>query len=116
MLASVAYQEGSAIATAVVRQMHNLVTYGPWDLDAASAMSQYGYDETKWAEGQGVLAELVSSDSPARATMAAAAAWYEEAAKAARRALAGQPWVLAKLGLAASGSESAVACTSCLLE
>ncbi|MFN2184886.1 MAG: hypothetical protein ACK2UU_12885 [Anaerolineae bacterium] len=104
MLAPVVYQEGSAIANAVARQMHNLVTYGPWDLDAASAMSQYGYDEAKWAEGQGVLAELVSSDNPARVTMAAAA-WYEEAAKAARRALAGQPWVLAKLGLAASGSE-----------
>lgn len=104
MLAPVVYQEGNTIANAVVRQMHNLVTYGPWDLDAASAMSQYGYDEVKWAEGQGVFAELVSSDNPARATLAAAA-WYEEAAKAARRALAGQPWVLAKLGLAASGSE-----------
>jgi hypothetical protein len=93
------------MATAVVRQMHNLVTYGPWDLDAASAMSRYGYDEAKWAEGQGVLAELVSADRPERATMAAAQAWYAEAVSAAQRALAGQPQVLARLGVAASRSE-----------
>jgi hypothetical protein len=105
MVEQFVYHEGSAMASAVVRQMHNLVTYGPWDLDVASAMSQYGYDEVKWAEGQGVLAELVSSDSPARATMAAALAWYEEAARVAQRALAGQPQVLAKLGFAAECSE-----------
>jgi hypothetical protein len=105
MLAQVAYQQGGVMASAVVRKMHNLVTYGPGDLDAAFAMSQYGYDEVKWAEGQGVLAELVSSENPARSTMATALAWYEEAAGAARRALAGQPQVLAKLGLAAIGSE-----------
>jgi hypothetical protein len=93
------------MATAVVRQMHNLVTYGPWDLDAASAMSRYGYDETKWAEGQGVLAELVSSERPERATMAAALAWYEEAADTAQRALASQPQVLARLGVAGAGSD-----------
>jgi hypothetical protein len=93
------------MANAVVRQMHNLVTYGPWDLDVAFAMSRYGYDEVKWAEGQGVLAELVSSDSPAQDTMAAALTWYEEAAGAARRALASQPQVLARLGLAAMPSE-----------
>jgi hypothetical protein len=105
MLAQFVGLEGSAMASAVVRQMHNLVTYGPGDLDAAFAMSQYGYDEVKWAEGQGVLAELVSSESPARATTQAALAWYQDAADAARRALAGQPRVLAKLGLAAMGSE-----------
>jgi hypothetical protein len=93
------------MATAVVRQMHNLVTYGPWDLDAASAMSPYGYDEAKWAEGQGVLAELVNAERPARATLAAAQAWYAEAAGAAQRALAGQPQVLARLGVVASRSE-----------
>ena len=105
MLGQVVYHEGSSMATAVVQQMHNLVTYGPWDLDAASAMSRYGYDEAKWAEGQGVLAELVSAERPARATMAAAKAWYEEAARAAQRALAGQPQVLARLGVAAGCSE-----------
>ena len=105
MFEQVVYHEGSGRPGAVVRQMHNLVTYGPWDLDAASAMSRYGYDEVKWAEGQGVLAELVSSDRPARATMAAALSWYEEAAGAARRALAGQPQVLARLGLVAMHSE-----------
>ena len=102
MLGQVVYHEGSGMATAVVRQMHNLVTYGPWDLDAACAMSRYGYDEVKWAEGQGVLAELVSSERPERDTMAAALAWYEEAADTAQRALAGQPQVLARLGVAAA--------------
>ena len=105
MLGMVAYHEGSPMASAIARQMHNLVTYGPWDLDIASAMSQYGYDEAKWAEGQGVLAELVSAESPGRAAMAAAMNWYEDAACAARRALAGQPQVLARLGLAGMGSE-----------
>lgn len=105
MLGPVVYYEGSAMAYAVVRQMHNLVTRGPWDLDVAAAMSQVGYDEVKWAEGQGVLADLVSTEGPARDTMAAAVAWYEEAAGAARRALAGQPQVLARLGLAVTGSE-----------
>ena len=104
MLGAVVCHEGSAVASAVVRQMHNLVTCGPWDLDVAFAMSRYGYDEVKWAEGQEVVAELVSSDSPARGTMAAAMTWYEEAAGAARRALAGQPQVLARLGLAAACS------------
>ncbi len=105
MLGLVVYHEGSPLASAVVRQMHNLVTRGPWDLDAACAMSQYGYDEVKWAEGQGVLAELVNAESPERAEVAAAVAWYEEAAAAARRALEGQPQVLARLGLAAMGSD-----------
>ena len=105
MFGQIVYHEGSAMASAVVRQMHSLVTYGPRDLDAASAMSRYGYDEVKWAEGQGVLAELVSSERPARATMAAALSWYEEAALAAQRALSSQPQVLAKLGLAVMRSE-----------
>ena len=105
MFGPVVYNEGSGMANAVARQMHNLVTYGPWDLDAASAMSPYGYDEAKWAEGQGVLAELVSAESPARTALAAALTWYEEAAGAARRALAGQPQVLARLGVAAGCSE-----------
>lgn len=93
--------EANDIASgAVVRQLHNLVTYGPWDLDVAAAMSTHGYDEVKWAEGQGVLAELVSSDEPTGRTLGAAQSWYQEAALAARRALANQPRLLAKLGLA----------------
>lgn len=105
MFGPIVYHEGSGMANAVARQMHNLVTYGPWDLDAASAMSRYGYDEAKWAEGQGVLAELVSSERPARTALAAALAWYEEAANDARQALAGQPQVLVRLGVAAGCSE-----------
>jgi hypothetical protein len=85
---------------AVVRQMHDLVTYGPWDLDVASAMSAQGYDEVKWAEGQGMLAELITSEVPPGSTLAAALAWYEEASGAAHRALAAQPRLLSKLGLA----------------
>lgn len=88
-------------AATVVRRLHGLVTCGPWDLDVASAMSAYGYDAVKWAEGQGMLAELVSCTVPATSTLTAAAAWYEEAAGAAQRALATQPELLAKLGLAA---------------
>jgi hypothetical protein len=88
-------------AAAVVRRLHGLVTCGPWDLDVASAMSAYGYDAVKWAEGQGMLAELVSCKVPAASMLTAAVAWYEEAAGAAQRALAAQPELLAKLGLAA---------------
>ena len=87
-------------ARAVVQHLHGLVTYGPWDLDIANAMSGQGYDEVKWAEGQGMLAELVTSDTPAAHTLAAAATWCEEAVSAARNALAAQPHLLAKLGLA----------------
>jgi hypothetical protein len=79
--------------------MHGLVTYGPGDLDIASAMSGLGYDAVKWAEGQGMLAELVSSDLPHETTVTAAAEWYDEAASAARQALAAEPRLLAKLGL-----------------
>jgi hypothetical protein len=92
-------------ATAVVRHMHGLVTNGPWDLDAAAAMSDYGFDEVKWAEGQGMLAELLSVDEPAQGLLSAALSWYEEAATAAQRALATQPQVLARLGLAGPGNE-----------
>ncbi len=105
MLGSVVYNEKSAMAGVVVQQMHNLVTYGPRNLDIACAMALHGYDEVKWAEGQGVLAELISAESPARATLAAALTWYEEAAGAARRALAGQPRTLARLRLGTLCSE-----------
>ena len=88
----------------MVRRLHGLVTYGPWDLDIASAMSAYGYDEVKWAEGQGVLAELVSCDAPTGTTLDTAAAWYDEAAITARHALATHPRLLAKLGLTGTDS------------
>jgi hypothetical protein len=93
------HQVENTAANAIVLHLHGLVTYGPWDLDVAAAMSDYGYDEVKWAEGQGMLAELLSAEAPAQNTLAAARSWYEEAAKAARRALATQPQALAKLGL-----------------
>jgi len=92
------YEEGGA--GPLILDLHGLVVYGPGDLDIASAMSPLGYDAVKWAEGQCMLAELVSSDSPQNRTLAAAAAWYNEAAGAARQALATEPNLLAKLGLA----------------
>jgi hypothetical protein len=95
----VAHRKEDRRADAMVRHLHGLVTYGPWDLDIAEAMSAYGYDEVKWAEGQGMLAELVTYDAPVRTTLDAAAAWYDEAAIAARHALATHPRLLEKLGL-----------------
>jgi hypothetical protein len=100
MSEQVTRHQDSTLVSAVVRQMHNLVTYGPWDLDVASAMSVHGYDQVKWAEGQGMLAELVSNDDLAATTVAAAWEWYDEAAATARCALSAQPQLLTKLGLA----------------
>jgi hypothetical protein len=93
------HQAEKIAVSAIVLRLHSLVTYGPWDLDVAAAMSDYGYDEVRWAEGQGMLAELLSAEAPAQNTLSAARSWYEEAAKAARRALAAQPQALARLGL-----------------
>jgi hypothetical protein len=62
-------------------------------------MSQQGYDAVKWAEGQCVLAELVTHEEPAGSVVSAALEWYADAAAAARRALEGRPSLLAKLGL-----------------
>jgi hypothetical protein len=90
---------------AVVLHLHGLVTYGPWDLDIASAMSMHGYDAAKWAEGQGLLAELVSCDLPVESCLTTAVRWYREAVSAAQRALVGQPQLLAKLGVAEVGPE-----------
>ena len=84
---------------AVVWRLHRMVTYGPWDLDIASAMSGYGYDAVKWAEGQCLLAELVGDDRTVEASLAKALEWYLEAVAAARRALATQPQLLEKLGM-----------------
>jgi hypothetical protein len=86
-------------ASAVIQDLHGLVTYGPWDLDIASAMSAYGYDAVKWAEGQSMLAELVSSELSVFASLTPALAWYDDAVRAARDALAARPQLLAKLGL-----------------
>jgi hypothetical protein len=99
MAAHALRQEEKAGVSAVIRQLHGLVTQGPWDLDIASAMSSQGYDEAKWAEGQSMLAELVSDDVPPATILSAASAWYDEAASAARRVLAAEPELLAKLGL-----------------
>ena len=89
-------------ADAAIHRLHRLVINGPRDLDISSAMSVHGYDEVKWMEGQGMLAELVSIDVPSEATLAASMEWYEEATRAARQALMTQPRLLAKLGLAES--------------
>jgi hypothetical protein len=86
-------------ARTLVRHLHRIVTSGPWEIDIAWAMSPHGYDEVKWAEGQAMLAELVSNNTPSRAVLTAAARWYQEAAAAAQQALAGQPHLLTKLGL-----------------
>jgi hypothetical protein len=83
----------------LVQHLHELVTSGPGNLDLACAMSAYGYDAVKWAEGQGLLAELVSCDLPPQTTLRTAGQWYDEAAAAARRALAAHPNLLAKLSL-----------------
>lgn len=94
----VAHVQGTDVGH-VVWHLHRLVTNGPRNLDIAHAMSGYGYDEVKWAEGQGMLAELVSSERSADALLAAAVDWYNEAAGAAQRALAAEPQLLKKLGM-----------------
>jgi hypothetical protein len=99
MAKKVAHSKVTADANAVIRHMHGLVTNGPRNLDIASAMSAYGYDQVKWAEGQGMLAELVSSDLPRERSVAAAREWYDEAASAARSALVANPRLLAKIGV-----------------
>jgi len=86
-------------AGALAQHLHRLVTNGPRDLDIASEMSRYGFDEVKWAEGQGMLAELVHCDSLAETSLAMAVEWYKEAADVARSALASRPQLLAKLGM-----------------
>lgn len=104
MATKVAHRKGNEAVSAIVRHLHRLVTYGPWDLDVADAMSAYGYDAVKWAEGQGVLAELISCERPREACLDAATQWYDEAAHAARIALMKQPQLLVKLGVAEVGA------------
>lgn len=86
-------------AGAVIRDLDKLVTHGPADLEIIEAMTPFGYDAVKWAEGQGVLAELVTSEEPSETLVARATRWYQEAAEAASRALTAQPTLLAKLGM-----------------
>jgi len=95
----VAHQNRIGDADILIRQIHRLVTQGPWDLDIAFAMSVYGYDAVKWAEGECMLAELVSKDRPRERHLATAADWYNEAAAAAQSALVTRPQLLEKLGV-----------------
>jgi hypothetical protein len=97
MAAQVAHHQKDV--DAVLLDLHKLVTYGPGDLDIAAAMSAYGYDAVKWAEGQGVLAELVTCDLPSETCLALAVRWCQEATMAARSALATRPRLLDKLGV-----------------
>ena len=105
MAGPVARRLEHADVDAVVRQLHGLVTYGPRDLHIAAAMSAHGYDAVKWAEGQCMLAELVSRDSAPSPSLTKAVEWYREASAAAQRSLAAEPQLLAKLGLAELGAE-----------
>lgn len=86
-------------ANTVIQHLHRLILHGPWDLEIAYALSRHGYDAVKWAEGETVLAELVSCDRPRQSHLATAEQWYDEAAKTARRALVNQPHLLEKLGV-----------------
>lgn len=99
MARQVAHQMDCKEVNAVLQRLHRLVTYGPGDLDIAFAMSAHGYDAVKWAEGQGVLAELVNCDRFLESNVTAAAEWCQEAATAARCALATRPQLLHKLGV-----------------
>ncbi len=84
---------------AIQGHLHKIVIDGPRDLDIAYAMAQRGYDEAKWAEGQGVLAELIVSERLPDSFLTVARHWMEEAARTARAVLSDQPHLLAKLGL-----------------
>jgi hypothetical protein len=86
-------------ASAVIRDLDKLVTRGPGDLEIVGAMTPFGYDTAKWAEGQGVLAELVTSEQPSAMLIAQARRWYYEAADAASHALTARPTLLSKLGV-----------------
>ncbi len=97
MATKVAHKE--EVISAIIQRLCRLVTYGPRDLDIATAMSAYGYDEVKWAEGQGMLAELITCDRPGDRCLQAAHEWYREAAEVARRALGARPQLLTKIGV-----------------
>jgi hypothetical protein len=90
---------------AFIHHLHAVVATGPRDPRVVAAMRVAGYDDAKWAEGQGLLAALVMSDAPDAPTLHAAEAWYAEAATSARRTLAGTPRLLARLGLGTTAGE-----------
>ncbi len=100
MAQKVAHSGKKEEASVVIRHLGRLVTFGPQDLEIIGAMSAHGYDAIKWAEGQGVLAELLSCDQPVEGLVDSAQAWYREAAVAARSALVKKPQLLTKLGVA----------------
>jgi len=99
MATNVAHRKERRDASTIIQHLHKLVTNGPWDLDIAQAMAVQGYDEVKWAEGQVVLAELISCDRPVEQHLAAADRWYEEAVTAAQCALDSRPSLLTKIGV-----------------
>ncbi len=99
MASAVAHRQDRRDASTIIQHLHELVTNGPWDLDIAQAMARQGYDEVKWAEGQVVLAELVSDQVPLEPHLAAADKWYQEAVVAARHALVSRPALLDKIGV-----------------
>jgi hypothetical protein len=86
-------------ANTIIQHLQRLVTCGPWDLDIAYAMAGYGYDAVKWAEGESVLAELLSCDRPGQYHLTVAARWYGEAATTARKVLKARPQLLRKIGV-----------------
>jgi hypothetical protein len=99
MATKVAHRQERRDANTIIQHLHKLVTNGPWDLDIAQAMAVQGYDEIKWAEGQIVLAELISGERPLEQKLAAADKWCEEAVAAAQRALVSKPGLLDKIGV-----------------
>lgn len=99
MAGQVAQETKKEDANSIIQHLHRLVTHGPWDLDIAHALASYGYDAVKWAEGETVLAELVSCDRPRQRHLTTALQWYDETATVARRALVNQPQLLEKLGV-----------------
>ncbi len=97
MMGSVARPDHEQTA-AILGHLHKMVIDGPRDLEIAYAMAQRGYDQTKWAEGQVVLAELIVGERP-DTLVKSASGWVDEAARVARAALADRPHLLAKMGL-----------------
>ena len=100
MAQKVAHYGKKEEASAIIQHLGRLVTRGPQDLEIVGAMSPYGYDAVKWAEGQGVLAELLSCDQPLDRLVDSAQEWYRDAAVVARSALVTKPQLLDKLGVA----------------